>query len=92
MYYFEEVMGMDPLTETQVRLFKALSPIWKGIVLDRIYKKIDWTRSLSDVGKIDNTLEIYNQGKEDEHFMTDWVEPEEERAEWASRQENIEKR
>jgi hypothetical protein len=91
-YYFEEVIGMDPLTETQVRLFKALSPIWKGMVLDRIYQEIYWPRSLSDVLKIDNDLIKYNQEEEDDHLMADWIEPEVERAEWVHRQEDIDKR
>jgi hypothetical protein len=30
----EEVIGMEEVTMTQVRIFEKLSPIWKGMVLE----------------------------------------------------------
>jgi hypothetical protein len=52
-------------------LFKALSPVWKAMVLDRIYEWIEWINTPKEILKIENRLTIYNEGTKDELYFTE---------------------
>jgi hypothetical protein len=70
-FYLEEVIGLEGLTETQIRIFHALSPIWKGMVLERFYDEINWEKAhnLIDILKPDGELVVYRNEKNEEHLM-----------------------
>jgi hypothetical protein len=64
---------MDELTEVQIRLFNALSPVWRAIAMDRICEEIEWKNTLKDILKIENKLSIYNKGTKDEYYFAENV-------------------
>jgi hypothetical protein len=70
-YYFREVIKMDELEEVQVRLFKELSPVWKAMILDRIYEEIEWENTPREIVKIENKFTVYNEGTKDEHYFAE---------------------
>jgi hypothetical protein len=92
-YYLEEVIGMEDVTMTQVIIFEALSPIWKGMVLEKLYDELNWKKEmcLYNIMKIDHELKIYNEGVEGQHLMAGSENPEQIRAVKAAKQEMIDK-
>jgi hypothetical protein len=60
-YYLKEVLGFGDTTVTQIKIFNALSPVWKCMVLERFYYEINWLKSkgLYGILKPDGKLEVY---------------------------------
>jgi hypothetical protein len=80
----EEVIGKEGLSDTQIRIFNALSPIWKCMVMERFYKEINWIKSngLVDILKPDGNLVIYNKGGDSETLQVEnWDNNEKKEAE-----------
>jgi hypothetical protein len=76
-YYLEEVISMEEVTKTQVKIFEALSPVWKGMVLEKLYKELDWKETcLSNVFGLECELTVYNEGIEGKHFFAENVDEE----------------
>jgi hypothetical protein len=92
-YYFEEIIGMDELTLTQIRIFEALSPIWTGMILEKMYEDLGWKNQteLINVLKVDQDLVVYNKDRDDEHLLAEW-NMENIRVDKAVKREMIEKR
>jgi hypothetical protein len=72
-YYLEEVIGFEEVTELQIEVFEALSPIWKGMVLERWYYELNWNKSCGLQNVLDPKCELvkYNMNKEDEHLIAE---------------------
>jgi hypothetical protein len=78
--YFENILHFEDITEEQVTIFLVLSPIWKLLILEKIYEEVDWrVPEPKEILDVEKKVEIYENINDDEVLVVgneDLVSPE----------------